>query len=92
MMRLLLPFSDKVGWKDLLLLALSLIGFCLTFTDLFTDAKDRSQLLLLLSKGLPVDQGDDEGGEEGGGAGEGDAGEAACLEKIVTRIDKAKKK
>ena len=56
------------------------------------DAKERSQLLLLLPIGLPVDQGGDEGGEEGGGAGEGDAGEAARLEKIVTRIDKVKKK
>ena len=43
------------------------------------DAKKRSQLLLLLPIGLPVDQGGEEGGEEGGGAGEGDAGGAACL-------------
>ena len=77
MMRLFPPFSNKVGWKDLLLLALRLIGLSFTFTN----AKDRSQLLLLRPKGLPVDQGVNEGGEEGGGAGEGDAGEVACLEK-----------
>ena len=43
------------------------------------DAKEKSQLLLLLPIVLPVDQGGDEGGEEGGRAGEGDAGGAACL-------------
>ena len=51
-------------------------------------AKERSQLLLLLLEGLPIDQGGDEGGEEGGGgAGDGDAGEAACLgEKLNEEI------
>ena len=49
------------------------------FFNFLVDAKERSQLLLLLPIGLPVDQGGDEGGEEGGGAGEGDAGGAACL-------------
>ena len=59
---------------------LTLICIGLDFLSPFlVDAKKRSQLLLLLPIGLPVDQGGDEGGEEGGGAGEGDAGGAACL-------------
>ena len=58
------------------------IRVCFTFACLIAvaDAKERSQLFLLLPEDLPVDQGGDEGGEEGGGAGEGDAGGgAACL-------------
>ena len=44
------------------------------------DAKERSQLLMLLPKDLPVEQAGDEGGEEGGGGGgDGDAGRVACL-------------
>ena len=93
MLRPFLPISEKVGEKDLLLLAQRLTGFSFTFpADLFLDAKDRSQLLLLLPKGLPIDQGVDEGGEEGGGAGEGDAGEAACLENSDQNQFKVKEK
>ena len=48
--------------------------------DLLLDAKERSQLFLLLPKDLPIDHGGDEGGEEGGGgAGNGDAGGVSCL-------------
>ena len=67
-----------------------IIKVCFTFTPLIAtaQAKERSQLLLLLLEGLPIDQGGDEGGEEGGGgAGDGDAGEAACLgEKLNEEI------
>ena len=84
------PFNpDRETSTNSIIIKIVCTVACLIAID---NAKERSQLFLLLPEDLPIDQGGDEGGEEGGGAGEGDAGEAACLEKIVTRIDKAKKK
>ena len=59
----------------------SCIGLSFTCPDwLVLDAKEKSQLLLLLPKDLPVEQAGDEGGEEGGGGGgDGDAGRVARL-------------
>ena len=72
---------------------LRLIRFCFSFPDLFRDAKDRSQLLLLLPKAVTIDQGGEEGGEEGGGgAGEGDEGGASCLGEKHSEQDKERKR
>ena len=79
-LRLFLPFLAKFNLKALLT-PRSCIGLSFTCPDwLVLDAKEKSQLLLLLPKDLPVEQAGDEGGEEGGGGGgDGDAGRVACL-------------
>ena len=84
-MRLFLPFLNQANLKAMT--AVKCFRFSFTCPDLFVDAKERSQLLLLLPKDLPVDQGGDEGGEEGGGAGEGDAGGVAGLGSKLNELN-----